>query len=174
VRFEATESGSEGAALLKHATRAFVWPYTGEMEPSVLSNEKRKILLVDDEADMQMFISRLLASAGIKPIIATDIEEGLQKARHIIPSLIILDITMSGEQGVQMYCTLKQDDRLKSIPVIMLSNIDKKTFIHYQRIQCNQLGLGVKEPDAYLEKPPEAEEFIGLVQKLTSMADSNK
>ena len=140
----------------------------------MLPKTERKILLVDDEPDMQVFVSRLLESAGIKPVIAKDVQEGLEKARHIIPGLIILDISMHGEQGVKMYCTLKQDDRLKKIPVIILSNIDKKTFWHYQRIQCSQLGMGIEEPDAYLGKPPEADEFIGLVNALTDPAESNR
>jgi CheY-like chemotaxis protein len=136
--------------------------------------EKNKILLVDDEADMQVYISRLLETVDIKPVIATNTHEGLEKARDINPSVIILDITKPGEQGVKMYCTLKQEQKLKAIPVIMLSNIDKKTFIHYQRIHCAQLGRHVAEPDAYLEKPPEAEKLIGMVQFFMAKAGGDK
>lgn len=128
--------------------------------------QDKNILLIDDEADMRVFISRLLESAGFEPIIANDIQDGLEKAQRILPALIILDITIHGEQGVRIFCTLKQDERLKKIPVIILSNIDQKTFWHYQRIQCSQLGMRAAEPEAYLKKPPEADEFIGFVNAL--------
>jgi hypothetical protein len=61
------------------------------------------------------------------------------------------------------------------IPVIMLSAIDRKTFFLYKKFKSTPSGAGVPEPEAYLEKPPEAEELIGIVQMLTkTVAEKNQ
>ena len=83
------------------------------------------------------------------------------------PALIILDVTMPKEKGLQMYRELKEDEDLENIPVIMVSTIDKKTFSFYQRFQSTSRHKGLPDPGAYLEKPLEAEELIKLVRTLT-------
>ncbi|MBA3035364.1 MAG: response regulator, partial [Desulfobacterium sp.] len=85
------------------------------------------------------------------------------------PALIILDVMMSEESGIQIYRLLKFDKQLKRIPVIMLSAIDRDTFSHYQKFESSQPGQSIPEPEAFLEKPPEAEELINIVLELTSM-----
>ena len=45
------------------------------------------------------------------------------------PSVIILNMMMPGESGIRLYQQLKQDETLRQIPVIMLSTLDKDTFL---------------------------------------------
>jgi len=71
--------------------------------------------------DMRIFLCNLLGTCGYAPIDAGDRKEGLQKAREEKPDLIILDVMMPKEGGIQMYRDLKQDRDLKQVPVIMLS-----------------------------------------------------
>ena len=130
---------------------------------------KHIILVVADESDMRIFLSNLLSSVGFQPISATNMPEGLQTAKIRCPALIILDVMMAGKEGIRMYHHLKNDEILKNIPVIMLSAIDRETFFLYEKFQSGQSGSGVPEPDAYLEKPPEADELLHLVQSLTAL-----
>jgi DNA-binding response OmpR family regulator len=130
--------------------------------------ERKKILIVDDELDMRIFLCNLLGNCGYEPIDAGDKDEGMQKAAKEKPSLIILDVTMPRESGIQMYRELKAHDDLKKVPVIMVSTIDKKIFSFYQNFQSSPRDKGVPEPGAYLEKPLEAEELIRFVHALTS------
>ncbi|MFC1577398.1 response regulator transcription factor [Thermodesulfobacteriota bacterium] len=129
--------------------------------------ERKKILIVDDELDMRIFLCNLLGNCGYKTIDAGDKDEGLQKALSEKPSLIILDVTMPKETGLQLYRELKEHEDLKNVPVIMVSTIDKKTFSFYQKFQGTPRQKGVPYPGAYLEKPLEAEELIKLVRALT-------
>ncbi|MBL7211374.1 MAG: response regulator [Desulfobacteraceae bacterium] len=128
--------------------------------------KKKKILIVDDELDMRTFLSTLLETTGYKPVVASDGLEGIRKARQIKPDLIVLDVMMPKEAGIQMYRDLRVDSELKDIPVIMLSGIAKKTFFHSQGVLDAYTGQSVREPDAYIEKPPEAEELLQSVQGL--------
>jgi len=127
---------------------------------------KKKILIVDDEMDMRIFISTLMETSGYKAVATRDGKDGILKARDIIPDLIILDVMMPGEGGVQMYRQLKTDKTLRDIPVIMLSAVAKKTFIHYLKMLNIQLNNSIPYPDAYMEKPPEAEELLKITGKL--------
>lgn len=130
--------------------------------------KKKKILVVDDEQDMRTFVCTLLGTCGYESIVATDGLEGIQKARQVKPELIILDVMLPKEGGIQMYRELKTDDELKHIPVIMLSAISKKTFFHSLSTLDSYMGQYVPQPEAYIEKPPESEELLRFTEHLLS------
>jgi DNA-binding response OmpR family regulator len=71
--------------------------------------KKKTVLIVEDELDMRIFISTLLETSGYRPVMTKDGNEGMRKARDVGPDLIILDVMMPGEGGVQMYRQLKTD-----------------------------------------------------------------
>jgi len=85
----------------------------------------KKVLVVDDELDMRIFITTLLETSGFKPFSAEDGIQGLEIARQRKPALIILDVMMPKESGINMYRELKNDPELKDIPVIMLSALSR-------------------------------------------------
>ena len=128
--------------------------------------KKKTVLIVEDELDMRIFISTLLETSGYEPIMTRDGKEGLFKARDACPDLIILDVMMPGEGGVQMYRQLKTDKTLCDIPVIMLSAVTRKTFAHYLNMVNARLKDAIPDPDAYIEKPPEAEELLKMTTAL--------
>ena len=130
--------------------------------------ERKKILIVEDELDLRIFLCNLLGNCGYHTIDAVNRAEGLQKAKTEKPALIILDVMIPKEGGIQMYRDLKQDQDLKNIPVIMVSTIDRKTFSFFQKFQQTPKDKGMPEPGAYLEKPLEVEELIKLVRSLTT------
>jgi two-component system phosphate regulon response regulator PhoB len=137
---------------------------------SVLSNKKKpKILVVDDELDTRIFLLNLLNASGFYPITADNKTEGLQRAAAKRPSVIILNMMMPDEGGIQMYRNLKHDEILRNIPVIMLSTLDRDTFLKCHNLygfrQCEQFEL----IDKFMEKPVEAEDLLAMVQNLTAL-----
>lgn len=126
----------------------------------------KKVLVVDDELDMRVFITTLLETNGFKPIPAEDGNQGLELARKSKPSLIILDVMMPKESGITMYRELRRDPSLKEIPVIMLSALSRKTFFHSQKVLDEYKGEKIPEPDAYIEKPPEPAELLDAIQQV--------
>jgi two-component system phosphate regulon response regulator PhoB len=133
--------------------------------------ERKKILIIDDELDMRIFLCNLLGNCGYEPIDAGDKDEGMQKAVKERPALIILDVTMPKESGIQMYRELQAHEDLKDVPIIMVSTIDKKTFSFYQKFQSTSRDRSFPKRGAYLEKPLEADELIDLVRRLTTTAE---
>ncbi|MGD9039136.1 MAG: response regulator [Desulfobacteraceae bacterium] len=125
---------------------------------------KKRVLVVDDELDMRTFVATLLETSGFKPLVAEDGIQGLEMARRDKPSLIILDIMMPRESGITMYRSLKSEPDLKDIPVIMLSALAKKTFLHSQSVLDAYKGEKIPEPAAYIEKPPEPDELLEAIQ----------
>ncbi|MFC1829389.1 response regulator [Thermodesulfobacteriota bacterium] len=126
----------------------------------------KKVLVVDDELDIRIFITTLLETSGFKPIPAKDGVEGLEIAKKKKPDLVILDIMMPKDSGVNLYRELKTNPDLKAIPVIMVSAVAKKTFLHSQKVLDEYKGEKIPEPEGYIEKPPEADEILDLINSL--------
>jgi len=128
--------------------------------------QNKKILIVDDEMDMRIFLSTLLETSGYKAIIAVNGEEGIQKARKHKPAAIILDVLMPKSGGIQMYREVRTDENLKTTPVIMISAIAKKTFFHSMKMLNSYRGETVPEPEGYIEKPPESDELLEILARI--------
>jgi CheY-like chemotaxis protein len=133
-------------------------------EASVQTEARRiKVLVVEDELDVRLFLCNLLDSCGYFSIDADSHLQGLERARTEKPDLIILDAMLPHDSGMQLYRCLKRDEALKEIPVVVLSTLERKTFCHYQKCQC---GATIPEPEGYLGKPPEAEDLLKVVKTL--------
>ena len=128
--------------------------------------KENNILVVEDDLHMRIFITTVLETSGYNATATKDGKEGIQKAREAPPDLIILDVMMPEEGGVSMYRQLKADDKLKDIPVVMLSGVESKTFSHSLKVMNIGLEDPLPEPEAYLEKPPKAEELLKIIERL--------
>ena len=126
----------------------------------------KKVLIVDDEMDIRIFMTTLLETSGFKPVVAEDGKQGLDLARKHKPSLVIMDVMMPKESGIYLYRELKKDPELKDIPVIMVSALARKTFMHSQSVLDAYEGGQIPEPTAYIEKPPDADELLETIQKI--------
>ena len=129
--------------------------------------DTQKILIVDDEPDMRIFVSTVVETMGFVPITAENGTKALEKARSAVPVLVILDVMMPKiEDGIWAYQQFRTDAQLLNIPIIMLSAIAKKTFFHSIRMLSPPKGHRVPEPEAYMEKPPDAAELIKIIENL--------
>ena len=84
----------------------------------------KRILLVEDEEIMVDLLQRKLLKEGYEVFVARDGEEGLKKMKEIEPKpdLILLDIIMPKMGGFEVMEEMKKDEKLKDIPVIVISN----------------------------------------------------
>jgi len=81
----------------------------------------KKILVVDDGADLVKAIEIRLKAKGYEVLTAFDGEEALTRARRESPDLIILDIMLPKINGFKVCRLLKFDEKYQKIPVIMLT-----------------------------------------------------
>jgi CheY-like chemotaxis protein len=127
----------------------------------------KKILVVDDERDMRIFVSTVVETQGFEAVVAKDGVEALEKARSNPPALVILDVMMPKiDDGIQTYQQFRTDRKLSHIPIIMLSAIAQKTFLHSIRVLSPMKGSQLPQPHAYMEKPPDAAELGKLIMSL--------
>ena len=82
------------------------------------------VLIVDDDRLVRDLLRRFLEKQGFRVIAAVSGEEGLRRARELRPTLITLDVVMSGMDGWTLLKALKADPALQSVPVVMITIVD--------------------------------------------------
>lgn len=81
----------------------------------------KKVLVVDDEQDIVETLKFMIEMEGYECHCAYDGEQGLNKAKELMPDLIILDVMMPFVNGYKVSRMLKFDARYKDIPILMLT-----------------------------------------------------
>lgn len=125
-----------------------------------MSDSQKTILIVDDEPDVLDYLSTFLRDNGYTTVTAGNGVDAMAKVQANRPDLITLDITMPEQSGVRFYRNLKEDDTLKTIPVIIVTGVssDFEKFISTRK--------QVPPPDAYIPKPIDLDEVLKKVKEL--------
>ncbi|MBP7119555.1 response regulator [Candidatus Woesebacteria bacterium] len=82
-----------------------------------------KVLIVEDDSLMSRMYQKIFTFEKYDVETAENGEVGLEKAKTVNPTIILLDVMMPKMNGLEVLDKLKLDDRTKSIPVIMLTNL---------------------------------------------------
>ena len=82
---------------------------------------KAKILVVDDEAALRELLTVNLEMDGFEVVKACDGTDGVQQSLSQKPHMLILDLNMPGMDGFEICRAIKEKDKLKDIPIIMLT-----------------------------------------------------
>ncbi len=85
----------------------------------------KKILLIEDEGALQKSLGDTLREDGFEVLSALDGEIGERLARSEKPDLIVLDLTLPRKDGLDVFQSLKDDEKTRNIPVVVLTNIEK-------------------------------------------------
>lgn len=125
-----------------------------------------KALVVDDESDAREFVRAILEPDGWEVIEAEDGEIGLQKAKETQPDLVVLDVEMPNMNGFQVFAELIKLPETADTKIVMLTGVADKLGM---RFSADDMGnfLG-REPDAYVEKPIDPDQFKRVVQDVTA------
>ena len=122
----------------------------------------KKLLLIDDDADDHEFFLEAIheIDSSINCTTYLDSEKALlelKESAHQLPDLIILDTNMPKLSGRQLLIALKEDSKLKEVPVVMYS-----TFFS-DRDNSELTGLGALH---YLSKPSNFDEFRNALKDI--------
>ena len=119
--------------------------------------DKKRILIVEDEAEMVEMIKMRLEAVGYEVLAAYDGPEGLEKAKKEKPDLIILDLMLPKMDGFKVCGLLKKDTRYANIPIVMFT----------AKAQEEDMVLGREMgADAYITKPFEPKVLLGKIEEL--------
>ncbi|RMF89935.1 MAG: response regulator [Methanobacteriota archaeon] len=122
-----------------------------------VGSDGRRILLVDDEADLRTVYGKMLEKAGYEVITAVDGEDALEKVERHKPHLVILDIMMPGMSGWDLARRIKESAGSRELPIIALS---VKSDIN-AKMTSAQSGV-----QRHLAKPISQAELIGTVRTI--------
>ncbi len=127
--------------------------------------KQTKILVIDDDPDIQVSVKRVLESKSYQVIAALDGDEGLRKVVDERPDLIVLDVIMPGKTGFEVCRELKTDPRyhfFSEIPVLLLTVYpDDREKAHLSMRE----GM-MMEAEDYLHKPFEPKELLNRVEEM--------
>lgn len=84
----------------------------------------KKILFVEDEEALQRAMGEMLEQNNYGVLKALDGESGLAMAKKELPDIILLDLILPKKNGFEVLEELKRDSTTKSIPVIVLTNLE--------------------------------------------------
>jgi CheY-like chemotaxis protein len=116
----------------------------------------KKILIIDDEKDMRVYLEAVFRKAGYEAETASNGDEGLWMAEAHRPDLITLDILMPKKSGVKAYRGLRTSEKTRHIPIVVLTGLTRLDDFF------GDLG-DLPKPDALVEKPIERDEFLKTV-----------
>jgi signal transduction histidine kinase/DNA-binding response OmpR family regulator len=131
----------------------------GEVISESVQDEKNIILVVEDNADMRHYIRGAL-QPHYQVIEAAAGKQGIEKAKNIIPDLIISDIMMPGVDGYELCSILKKDINTSHIPLILLTAKTTERSI----IQGLETGA-----DDYITKPFNPNILIARIRNLIEL-----
>ncbi|MCL5271662.1 MAG: response regulator [bacterium] len=118
------------------------------------------ILIVDDEQDLCDLLRLALLPWGYAVEVAFDGQNGLDRAKALLPSLIVLDIKMPRLNGYQVLARLQQNPALAHIPVIVITSVTGDSDASDDEWTRR---LGVKK---FISKPFSPEVMVEAVREL--------
>ncbi|MBL7672355.1 MAG: response regulator transcription factor [Bdellovibrionaceae bacterium] len=117
--------------------------------------KRSTVLIVDDESYIREFLAQIL-SEHFQIAFAKNGKEAVETAKSIQPDIIVLDVLMPGQNGIDTCKVLREQKESSSTPIIMLTAVNEPE----QRIKAFNAGA-----DDYLAKPFLPEELIARISR---------
>lgn len=87
---------------------------------------RKKIVIIEDDLFILKALEIKLASKDVEILVANDGEDGLRLVREVKPDLVLLDLILPKMHGFKVLEILKNDQAVKHIPVIILTNLGQR------------------------------------------------
>lgn len=117
-----------------------------------------RVMVVDDEPDIRMVLSKMLRKRGYEVELCESAEEALELlSTGKLPDVIIMDLMMPGMSGIEACRAIKSDDRLSGIPVIILTVMSEPE----AKEESREAGA-----DAHVDKPINMAKLFSTIEKL--------
>ena len=120
-----------------------------------------RILVVDDDEDICVLVGRTLSNEGYKVDLAKDGVQALESMGESDYDLVVLDVMMPNKNGLEVIRDMKNEGRLRSIPILLFSALGTGTKMMLQ---------DENQADDYAQKPFMKNDFLVKVKKLINKA----
>jgi len=128
-----------------------------DMFPREKGSVKKRIMIVDDDADTLALMEKILANEGFELVKVSNATEVGLKAAQMSPDLILLDFLMPEINGFEVSKALRENEMTRSIPIMAVTCLNKERDI--ERIfECGA--------DEYLAKPFKVDNLLDKVREL--------
>ena len=122
----------------------------------------KKVLIVEDHADMRELLSWQIELMGFLPITAKHGKEGVEKALSEKPHLVLMDIMMPGMDGRESARALRENPETKNIPILAATALFRDSDLK----SCLEAGC-----NAYIVKPFTFQELRAKLRELIPQTD---
>jgi CheY-like chemotaxis protein len=129
-----------------------------------MAQEKKKILIVEDNADWRLVLSRTVERAGYEVVSATTGREAVEKAAAAQPALILMDIGLPLMNGGEATALIKANAATKNIPVVIQTAYGSSSFTEHA------VKAGAAE---VLQKPIKIQEIERVLCKYAPRGSTN-
>ena len=130
-----------------------------------------RILIVDDEDHVLLYLSTLLQDHGYDVISEGDPGKAFDLAKKEQPDLICLDIMMPRKSGVSLYKEFRRDDTLKNTPIAIISGVGGIAYGFKRDFRKHLPDQNIPEPEAFFEKPIDVPAFVKFLESTFSRKD---
>ena len=117
----------------------------------------KKLLLADDSVVIQKLVGLSFANEDIEILYTDNGDDAVDKARALLPDIILADVVMPGKSGYEVCEAIKQDPTLAHIPVLLLTG----TFEAFDETRAANAGA-----DGQITKPFEAQALVSRVTEV--------
>lgn len=119
-------------------------------------DDQKTILVIDDDLAMQTVLEIALREAGYKVILANDGQEGVEKLTRLHPDLVISDIMMPQQDGVETFQQIKDQLQEEGIPIFIMTALNRKPW--FADLEA--------EGAVIIQKPFDIEKLLRLVNDM--------
>ncbi len=120
---------------------------------------KKKIVAIDDQKDFLKELKETLQITGYQPYVFSRASQALREIKKIKPDVILLDLRLGKENGVETALQLKNEKETKSIPVIIMTAFYDQDDYRLLKQTC--------QIEMWLKKPLKPLDIIAAIEKKT-------
>jgi Fe-S oxidoreductase/CheY-like chemotaxis protein len=135
-------------------------------ERPVAALQGRRVLVVDDEEDVRIFLTTVLRDAGAEVFEAADGDEAISVAVREKPDLITLDLSMPGKDGIEAFGELRRSPDIGETPVCIVTGHPEFRKLIYDR--------PVPPPEGYMDKPVNEEELVSNIRRILDLREKRR
>jgi chemosensory pili system protein ChpA (sensor histidine kinase/response regulator) len=128
-----------------------------EIAPVPLADERPTVMVVDDSITIRRVTERLLERAGYRVVLAKDGLDAMAQLQTELPATMLLDIEMPRADGFEVATFVRNNERLKHMPIIMITSRSGEK----HRERARQIGV-----NRYVIKPYQEEQLLGEVRDM--------